>query len=120
MAWLRSPDQDFDIRRFRDRLDRLAGEPMDKLTHMSDDAFERDLTALWELACYCLRDDTGGLISRELARVFIPDGSRLYRLYAAGFLHDPYDLRTGRCDCGVRTALGCFSVHRPVLDAAAW
>lgn len=96
------------------RLTMLA----DQLPDMDLEGFAADLAALEELARYCVRDDTGGLISRELARVFVPDPRRLVRLQRARLVHDQYDALP--CGCGVRTAFGCWSVCRDALNAVAW
>lgn len=93
--------------------------PYDRLMMLADlsRTLNADLDALGRLAGFSYWQDTGGLIHREIARAYVPDPDRLDRLHRAGLLHEPFDV--GWCRCGARTDPGCWSLHPPVLAAAA-
>lgn len=99
-------------------LERL---PPDRLTLLADatDTFLEDVAALMELAAWSVREDTAGVVSRELARVFVPSQARLRRLQRAGLLHDHVDLAICGC-CKLPSSANSWTLHRQVLAAAEW
>jgi hypothetical protein len=91
--------------------------PHDQLTTLAAMTYTLgvDLDALEEMTAYAVRADTHGLVHEELARAFVPDQGRLRRLHRAGLIHDPYE--AAGC-CGMPAERHCWTIHRPVLEAA--
>lgn len=112
MTWLTMSDESEESM-FYARL------PYDRLIMLADlsRSLVVDVEALRRLAAYCYQHDTGGLVHREVARVYVPDPERLRRLHRAALIHEPADV--GWCRCGARVDPGCWSLHPPVLAAAA-
>lgn len=77
-----------------------------------------DLAALEEMAAYCLRADTAGIIHRELVRAFVGTQAGVRRLHRAELIHDPDDVVA--CGCRMPTAPLSWTLHRDVLAAVLW